>query len=263
MKQKRKKSTQSLLASLRGWQADNTNITSQDLDRQDDHVVNENIETPTLSIDNLISSSSSNEASSQVKEEPLIVQIKEELLEKTPKEVDSIVEWTAFVHHCHDEKMKEQKLGRPVCRSEVILSTLLKKDGNFVNKEGKILADKISEHLPEDQELAISYGVPLKILAHPHDAIGKVFGSEHSGRVRSLGRKVCPSKDFGMFRNSHVNLGSSRSISHQRVEDLEKQVETLKEKLTGYEETKENMATLHSFLQSKFGSELPTLNQSS
>ncbi|KAF3662659.1 putative pentatricopeptide repeat-containing protein, mitochondrial-like isoform X1 [Capsicum annuum] len=229
MKQKRKKSTQSLLASLRGWQADNTNITSQDLDRQDDHVVNENIETPTLSIDNLISSSSSNEASSQVKEEPLIVQIKEELLEKTPKEVDSIVEWTAFVHHCHDEKMK----------------------------------DKISEHLPEDQELAISYGVPLKILAHPHDAIGKVFGSEHSGRVRSLGRKVCPSKDFGMFRNSHVNLGSSRSISHQRVEDLEKQVETLKEKLTGYEETKENMATLHSFLQSKFGSELPTLNQSS
>ncbi|KAM3291596.1 hypothetical protein P3S67_019885 [Capsicum chacoense] len=63
----------------------------------------------------------------------------------------------------------EQKLGRPVCRSEVILSTLLKKDGNYVNEEGKIVADKISEHLPEDQELAASSGVPLKILAHPND----------------------------------------------------------------------------------------------
>ncbi|KAF3623841.1 putative 40S ribosomal protein S8-like [Capsicum annuum] len=127
----------------------------------------------------------------------------------------------------------------------------------------EIIEDKIPEHLPEDQELAISYGVPLKILAHPNDAIGKVFGSEHSGRVCGLGGSVCPSKAFGMFRNSHVNLGSSSSISRQRVEDLEKQVETLKEKLTGYEETKENLATLHSFLQSKFGSELPTLNQSS
>ncbi|KAM3204422.1 hypothetical protein P3L10_027831 [Capsicum annuum] len=213
---------------------------------------------------------------------------KEELLEKTPKEVDSIVEWTAFMHHYHDEKMKlqnaknrkklkvshaggsksnprkgrqmEQKLGRPVCRSEVILSTLLKKDDNFVNEEGKILVDKISEHLPKDQKFAISYGVPSKILAHPNDAIGKVFGSEHSGRVHGLGGNVCPSKVFGMSKNSHVHLGSSSSISRQRVEDLEKQVETLKEKLTGYEETNENLATVHSFLQSKFGSELPTLN---
>ncbi|KAM3287414.1 hypothetical protein P3S67_020844 [Capsicum chacoense] len=70
-----------------------------------------------------------------------------------------------------------------------------------------------------------------------------------------------------MSRNSHVNIGSSSSISHQRVEDLEKQVETLKEKLTGYEETKEkpeqnehHLTTLHRFLQSKFGSELPTFN---
>ncbi|KAM3303445.1 hypothetical protein P3S67_014475 [Capsicum chacoense] len=155
-------------------------------------------------------------------------------------------------------RQMEQKLGRPVCRNKVILSTLLKKDGNFVNEEGKILA-----HLPGDQELSISYGVPLKILAHPNDAIGKVFGSKHPGRVRGLGGSVCPSKAFGMFRNSHVNLENSSSISCQRVENLKKQVKTLKEKLTGYEETKENLATLHSFLKSKFGSELPTLNQSS
>ncbi|KAH0746407.1 hypothetical protein KY285_008064 [Solanum tuberosum] len=66
MKQKRKKSSQELLASLRGQQADNISI--QDLhqqvngDQQDDQHENENTITPTLSGNNLNSSSSSNEA---------------------------------------------------------------------------------------------------------------------------------------------------------------------------------------------------------
>ncbi|KAH0678813.1 hypothetical protein KY284_019898 [Solanum tuberosum] len=107
---------------------------------------------------------------------------KEELFLKPPENVDYI-DWTAFVHHCNEDKVKEQKLGRPVCRSEVILPTLLKKDGNYVNEEGKILTDKISEHLPKDQELAASSGVPMQILAHPNDAIGKMYGVEHSGCV--------------------------------------------------------------------------------
>ncbi|XP_059278389.1 uncharacterized protein LOC132032714 [Lycium ferocissimum] len=72
----------------------------------------------------------------------------------------------------------------------------------------------------------------------------------------------------------HANLGGSSNISHQCVEDLEKHVETLEEKLTGYEEMKEtledtkeqlvetkerlaqnenHLATLHRFLQAKFG----------
>ncbi|KAH0712447.1 hypothetical protein KY289_008406 [Solanum tuberosum] len=231
---------------------------------------------------------------------------KEEILVNRPANVDSN-DWTAFVHHYKEDKMKiqsaqnkrnrtklkvshaggsksnarrgrqmEQNLGRPVCRSEVVLSTLLKKNGNYVNEEGKILADKILEHLPEDQEHAATLGVPLKILAHPNDAIGKVYGVEHSGRVRGTGGNVCPSAAFGMPRHSisHVNVGTSNNMSHQRVEDLEKHVETLEEKLTGYEETKENLeetkkrlaqnenhlATLHRFLQAKFGSELPTFN---
>lgn len=76
MKKKCKKSTQSLLVSLQGRQADNNNITSQDLNQLGDQVVNENITTPTSGSSNFISSSSSNETSSQVKEESLLVQIK-------------------------------------------------------------------------------------------------------------------------------------------------------------------------------------------
>ncbi|KAG5592184.1 hypothetical protein H5410_042698 [Solanum commersonii] len=60
--------------------------------------------------------------------------------------------------------------------------------------------DKISEHLPKDHELAARSSVPMKILAHPNDVVGKVYGVEHSGRVRGLGGNVCPSNAFGMPR---------------------------------------------------------------
>ncbi|KAG5629141.1 hypothetical protein H5410_000858 [Solanum commersonii] len=66
-------------------------------------------------------------------------------------------------------------------------------------------------------ETSCRFGVPMKILAHPNDAVGKVYGVEHC----------------------HVNVGSSSSMSHQRVRDLEKHVETLKEK--GYKETKNQL----------------------
>ncbi|KAJ1404525.1 putative transposase, Ptta/En/Spm, plant [Sesbania bispinosa] len=134
------------------------------------------------------------------------------------------------------------QLGRPICRSEVILSTLLKKDGNYVNEEGKVMVDKIIEHLPEDQERAVTLGVPLKVLAHPDDAIEKVYGSEHSGRARGLGAGVCPSNVFGLCKH-HIDFIKFGSSGKKCIEDLEKHVETLEEKLTEY------------------GTELPTSNQ--
>jgi uncharacterized protein YhaN len=64
--------------------------------------------------------------------------------------------------------------------------------------------------------------------------------------------------------SKYVNVGSTS----QNVEDLKKQVHTLEEKLSGYEETKEQLtqtqnqlAYLTSFLQGKFGDELPLFNQ--
>uniref|UniRef100_A0A3Q7XTE3 Uncharacterized protein LOC113785001 n=1 Tax=Cicer arietinum TaxID=3827 RepID=A0A3Q7XTE3_CICAR len=68
----------------------------------------------------------------------------------------------------------ELQLNRPVCRVEVILSTLLKKNGNYVNEEGKSIAEKISENLSQDQERVATEGVPSKINAYPDDVIGKV-----------------------------------------------------------------------------------------
>ncbi|KAJ1375654.1 hypothetical protein SESBI_50761 [Sesbania bispinosa] len=145
----------------------------------------------------------------------------------------------------------------------------------------KLTADKISEHLYEDQERAATVGVPSKVLAYPDDAIGKVYGVEHSGRVCGLGVGVCPSNVFGLRRHStdYTKLASS---SQKDVEDLKKNVETLEEKLNGYEETNEQLEQtqsqledtkehltqtqnqltfLQKFLHHKFGDELPSFNQ--
>ncbi|XP_060215657.1 uncharacterized protein LOC132642528 isoform X3 [Lycium barbarum] len=204
---------------------------------------------------------------------------KEEILANPPEYVDSI-EWAAFVHHYQEEKMKKQSEQNTRNRSKLKVPHA---GGSKSNARRGRQMDKISEHLSQDQEHAATLGVPLKILAHPNDAIGKVYGAEHSGRVRGLGGNICPSTAFGMPKHSisHANLGGSSNMSHLRVEDLEKHVGTLKEKLIGYEETKEkledtkeqlvetkerlaqnenHLATLHRFLQAKFGSELPSFN---
>nr|XP_012575690.1 uncharacterized protein LOC105853135 [Cicer arietinum] len=163
--------------------------------------------------------------------------------------------------------MKELQLDRPVCCVEVILSILLKKNGNYVNEEGKSIAEKISENLSQDQERVATEGVPSKINAYPDDVIGKVYGAEHSGRVRGLGVGVCPTSVF-KTRKYFTQFESVGSSSQKNVEELQKEVHTLKEKLNGYEETKEQLSqtqdqlkVLLNFMQRKFGDELPTFNQ--
>nr|XP_027193551.1 uncharacterized protein LOC113788226 [Cicer arietinum] len=163
----------------------------------------------------------------------------------------------------------ELQLNRLVCGVEVILSTLLKKNGNYVNEEGKSIAEKISENLSQDQERVATEGVPSKINAYLDDVIGKVYGAEHSGRVRGLGVGVCPTSVF-KTRKYFTQFESVGSSSQKNVEELQKEVHTLKEKLNGYEETKEQLSqtqdqlkVLLNFMQRKFGDELPTFNQGS
>ncbi|KAF7832226.1 uncharacterized protein G2W53_014559 [Senna tora] len=129
---------------------------------------------------------------------------------------------------------------------------------------------KISENLSQDQEHAALSGVPSKIYAEPNDALGKVFGPEHPGRVRGLGVGVCPSKVFGLqgqvVGSVRTSNSSDNNQTHVRIEDLVKQVNNLQDNLVGYQETKlelsqtqAKLTTLHKFLQDKFGSDVPNL----
>ncbi|RYR26372.1 hypothetical protein Ahy_B02g060614 isoform A [Arachis hypogaea] len=128
------------------------------------------------------------------------------------------VEWTAFVDHYMDSTTKEKKLGRPVCRNEVIISTLLKKYGNYVSGEGQRLAKKIVEHLPQDQECTVTEGIHSKVLAHLNDAIEKVCGLENGKRR--------------IFRAT--NCEGSNSSSQQHIANLEKQLQKIKDQVYSY-----------------------------
>ncbi|MED6164504.1 hypothetical protein PIB30_090779, partial [Stylosanthes scabra] len=94
-------------------------------------------------------------------------------------------------------------------------------------------------HLPRDQERVVIEGIAYQVLAHSDDAVGKVFGAEHAGRVRGFSSPVCP-EEFGKSKLifGPSTGGVSNSASQQLVKNLEKQVEDLEQKLNGYEETK-------------------------
>ncbi|RYQ92814.1 hypothetical protein Ahy_B09g099063 [Arachis hypogaea] len=145
---------------------------------------------------------------------------KVEILAANPSDILP-VEWTAFVDHYMDPKTK--KLGRPVCRSEVIVSTLLKKDGSYISGEGQRLAVK---YLSEDQERAATEGIHSKVLAHPDDAIVKVCGPENDKRVRDFSNAACLS---GFVKSKRIFggtiCGSSSSVSQQHVADLKRQLQ--------------------------------------
>ncbi|MED6210829.1 hypothetical protein PIB30_067848 [Stylosanthes scabra] len=118
------------------------------------------------------------------------IERKEEILAVIPSEI-SPVEWITFVNHYMDPKTKK----------------------------------KISEHLPEDQERAATEGVPSKVLAHPDDAIGKVYGPEYGKRVRGFSSFIC----LGGFGKSKrifgvSNCEATNNVSQQHVEDLERQL---------------------------------------
>ncbi|MED6126835.1 hypothetical protein PIB30_082326 [Stylosanthes scabra] len=149
----------------------------------------------------------------------------------------------------------EKQLGRPVCRSEIMLSTLTKKDGSYVTGGQELT------YLSRDQERTAIEGIASQVLVHPDDAVGKVFGAEHGGRVREFSITVCP-KGFGKSKLifGPSTGGVSNSVSQQVVKNLEKQVEDLEQKLNGYEETKAQLANLHNFLISKYGDEVPTIS---
>ncbi|QHO02390.1 uncharacterized protein DS421_13g423370 [Arachis hypogaea] len=92
-----------------------------------------------------------------------------------------------------------------------------------------------------------------KVLAHPDDAIGKVCSPENGKRVRDFSNVACPR---GFVKSKRIFggaiCGGSSSASQQHVADLERQLQ----------EAKGQVATLHRFLQQKYGDEVPAFSDS-
>ncbi|XP_015162718.1 uncharacterized protein [Solanum tuberosum] len=77
-------------------------------------------------------------------------------------------------------------------RAQIYIATHKNKDGVYVNEAAKEICEKI--------ELTLSQSTMDESQISPNDAVGKVLGKEHSGRVRCLGLGVVPSKIFKQVR---------------------------------------------------------------
>ncbi|XP_060186643.1 uncharacterized protein LOC132616052 isoform X2 [Lycium barbarum] len=78
--------------------------------------------------------------------------------------------------------------GRRPGRAQLYLATHKKQDGSYVNEEAKEICEKI--------QLATSQSTMDESEISPNDAVGKVLGKEHSGRVRCFGLGATPSTHF-------------------------------------------------------------------
>ncbi|RYR28774.1 hypothetical protein Ahy_B01g052943 [Arachis hypogaea] len=132
---------------------------------------------------------------------------------------------------------------------EKIRKACMLKRGYCINfaKEKRELCKR--ERTTINQRAAIG-GIHSKVLAHPDDAIGKVCGPENSKRVRGFSNATCPN-GFGKSKRIFgvANCRSSSSASQQHVADLERQLQ----------EAKDQVATLHRFLQHTVIKYLPSL----
>ncbi|KAF7822097.1 uncharacterized protein G2W53_027552 [Senna tora] len=131
------------------------------------------------------------------------------------------------------KKMKANEVWHMAKNLKVMVE--LNVDGHG-NDNGTNLLAKISKNLSQDQEHDASFGVPSKIYTDPNDAVKKVFGPKHPGRVLGLGLGACSSKVFGLQRNfvsSAATSSSSANMSGVRMENLVKKIDSLQEKLVG------------------------------
>ncbi|XLT02826.1 hypothetical protein HN51_052177 [Arachis hypogaea] len=87
------------------------------------------------------------------------------------------------------------------------IETHKKKDGFFMTDEARNIAEQI--------ELLMTQNEKDESGPSTNDAIGKVFGEEHSSRVRCLGMGATPTNTFrganhpGQFANSSISMSST------------------------------------------------------
>ncbi|KAG5381971.1 hypothetical protein IGI04_033441 [Brassica rapa subsp. trilocularis] len=80
------------------------------------------------------------------------------------------------------------RTGKTPCRAEFFIETRTKPDGSFVCEEAKTRAEALTTLLNQN-----SHGTS-NVAATLDDEFSQVFGPEHPGRVRCVGRGPTPSK---------------------------------------------------------------------
>ncbi|XP_019097237.1 PREDICTED: uncharacterized protein LOC109124838 [Camelina sativa] len=100
----------------------------------------------------------------------------------------------------------------------MFIASRTRSDGNFICNEARISADKLTQVMNQNIKSEASSSE-----SGPKDAFEQVFGSEHSGRVRCVGRGPTPSKYF-------QNL-ESQVRSNSEILELKSRMKGLEDKL--------------------------------
>ncbi|XP_070052552.1 uncharacterized protein [Nicotiana tomentosiformis] len=110
-------------------------------------------------------------------------------------------QWISYVDYRFKEKTQMAETGQKPGRGQLYLATHRNEDGSYVNEAAKEICEKI--------ELELSQSTVDESEILPNDAVGKVLGKEHSGRVRCLGLGAVPGRDFRQTRHRYSDLNAS------------------------------------------------------
>ncbi|KAL5165350.1 hypothetical protein HKD37_18G050490 [Glycine soja] len=108
----------------------------------------------------------------------------------------------AYFDDCFETILKFLETGKLPSRGQLYIETHKRKDGSFVNEAAKTIAEQI--------EVGLTQSIVDESKVSPLDAVGRVFGLEHSGRVRCMGLGAVPSNTF---RNTRLQASSMSSSS--------------------------------------------------
>ncbi|XP_020208611.1 uncharacterized protein LOC109793555, partial [Cajanus cajan] len=104
--------------------------------------------------------------------------------------------------------------GQNPSRGKLFIETHKRKDGSYVNDAAKTIGEQI--------EVGMTQSTTDESEISPNDVVGRVFGPEHSGRVRCMGMGAAPTNTFRNTRLrisdlslSSSNVASSSSCSNQ------------------------------------------------
>ncbi|XP_057430012.1 uncharacterized protein LOC130723096 [Lotus japonicus] len=139
----------------------------------------------------------------------------------------------------------EEEAGHAVGRGELYIATHKKKDGSYVNAEARSIVEKLEEQLGQlvnTSEIA------------SNDALAKVLGPDHAGRVRSLGLGGLHSVAFASTTTRFSVLGNLSNTDTAEPSQLKEEVDSLRLKLASYEENIKTLQTvLISYIEMKEG----------
>ncbi|XP_020963338.1 uncharacterized protein LOC107607079 isoform X2 [Arachis ipaensis] len=127
------------------------------------------------------------------------------------------------------------KMGKKSSRGMMYIETHKRKDGSFVNNEALTIVIELNM-TQSNAQFEVS----------PNDAVGKVLGPEHSGRVRCMGMGAAPINTFRNVRSRlngmtiSTNLAGSSSpttaaILQEKINNLEYNLYNSQQKVTNLE----------------------------